>query len=363
MVEYAAMHLRLLECLHFRCLSEIRFEPAAGLNVILGDNGQGKTSLLEALLYVATSKSHRTNVDGDLVQFSKEQFRVSAVVRRLDREVSLEANWRLGAKRFRVNGVPQTRLSDVLGRVNVVLFSPEDVELVKGGASARRRFLDMEISQIYPSYLAALQQYRQALRQRNELLRSAAPDSDLLEVWDVQLGEHGAAVIRGREDFIRSLSEAAARAYTNIAGEESLTLAYRPAVKQPEELPDVLAKARSSDIRQRQTQRGPHRDDLEILIDGRPARSHSSQGQQKTAALALKLAELDLITAGTREPPILMLDEVLAELDGRRADRFFRTIGSEVQCLMTTTETGGYFRPYIANATLFRITRGHLEKA
>lgn len=357
------MRLRILECHHFRCLSEVRFEPEPGLNVIRGDNGQGKTSVLEALLYVATSKSHRTNVEGDLVQFNKERFHIGAIVNRKDREVSLEANWRLGVKRFRVNGVPQTRVSDILGRINVVLFSPEDVELVKGGASARRQFLDMEISQIYPAYLAALQQYRQALRQRNELLRNAVPDLDLLEVWDVQLCEQGATLIRGRDDFIRSLSNAASRAYASIAGPESLTLAYRPDVRQPEELPAVLTKARSSDFRQRQTQRGPHRDDLEILIDGRPARSHSSQGQQKTAALALKLAELDLITTGTRESPILMLDEVLAELDGSRADRLFRTIGPDVQCVMTTTEAVSRFRPYIANAASFRITRGYLEKA
>lgn len=355
------MYLTQMKCERFRCLAEVCFAPEPGINVIRGDNAQGKTTLLEAILFAATSKSHRTASEGDLVQYGAEGFSVRTWAQRADREITIEANWWQGAKRFKVNGVAQTRLSDILGRLNVVLFSPEDVELVKGGAASRRRFLDMEISQIDAGYLNALQQYRQVLRQRNELLRVPQPDPSLVAVWDAQLARHGASVITGRAGFIEELSGRAAQAYARIAESESFAVAYQPDVRSPEDLAAVLDKSRDSDIRRRMTQRGPHRDDLEILIGEHPARHYGSQGQQKTAALALRLAELDLVRAHIGEYPVLLLDEVLAELDAHRAERLLGAIGPEVQCIMTTTERERSRIPFAAKAS-FRVERGCLEK-
>lgn len=355
------MYLTRLQCKHFRCLAELEFLPEPGINVIRGDNAQGKTTVLEAILFVATSKSHRTTAESDLTQYGEEQFHVKAWAQRQDRLLDIESNWWRSTKRFKINGIAQTRLSDILGRLNVVLFSPEDVDLVKGGAAHRRRFLDMEISQIDPAYLNALQQYRQILRQRNELLRATAPDADLIAVWDVQLARQGALIIAGRARFIEELSEKATQAYAAIAEAESLSVVYRPDVRHPEELAAALDKSRESDLRRRITQRGPHRDDLEILVGEHPARHYGSQGQQKTAALALRLAELDLVKAHIGEYPVLLLDEVLAELDDRRAGRLLRSIDSGVQCIMTTTEREQRKAAFAACAG-FRIERGRLEK-
>lgn len=356
------MHLLHLKCRGFRCLDNVHFEPATGLNIIRGNNAQGKTSVLEAILFAATSKSHRTSVETDLVAHDGDGFHIEVKARRGDRDVTLEANWWGGAKRFKVNGVAQTRVSQVLGKVNVILFSPEDIALVKGAASVRRRFIDMELSQLHPAYLKALQQFRQVLRQRNELLRKTTVDDALLDVWDEQLVRHGALLMQERAGFLKELAELAAGAYSRIAGGEALVLEYRADVEPAEAYAEILKKSRAQDIRRRATSRGPHRDDIDFLVAGNPARSHASQGQQKSAALALKLAELELVNARTGEYPILMLDEVLSELDGLRAGQLFATIGEGIQCILTTTELTDRRKLFGDGSTDFLIEKGQLEK-
>jgi len=331
------MRLIELTCRDFRALNDITLTPQPGINIIRGGNAQGKTTLLEALLYAATSKSHRTTADRDLVRHGAAGFHVRANVQRADRTVQVEAAYAHGSKRFKVNGVAQTRVSDILGRVHLVLFSPEDLNLVKAGAGVRRRFLDMELSQIDSRYLHALQQYRQALRQRNELLRMRAPDPAVLAPWDAQLVQHGGVVIESRARYIAELSPYAAEAYAGIAGDEPLSVHYRPNTP-ADDLAATLESRREKDLRRKQTTHGPHLDDMELHISGTDARAFGSQGQQRSAVLALKLAELELIRAHVGEYPILMLDEVLAELDAGRARRLFEVVGDAVQCLVTTTE-------------------------
>lgn len=347
---------------NFRCLAELAFEPAPGVNVICGNNAQGKTSLLEAILYTATSKSHRTSSDAELARHGAGSFHLSAQVLRADRELTVEAAWWQGAKRFKVNGVAQARISDILGKLAVVLFSPEDIGLVKGAAAGRRRFIDMELSQVSPPYLHALQQYRQALRQRNELLRGEHVAPELIEPWEEQLSRHAAVIVKERGLFLEELARHAAESYAGITGGEQLALRYIPDVPADAPLAQVLRRTRQSDIRRQSTARGPHRDDAEIEIAGRPARSFGSQGQQKTAALALKLAEINLIRERTGEYPVLMLDEVLSELDAVRSRLLFGAIPEEVQCLLTTTTVTRPELVFGPHCTLYEIEGGRLEK-
>ena len=349
-----------LTCDHFRCLNGLRFSPAPGVNVIRGGNAQGKTSILEAVLYAATSKSHRTSTESDLVQRGGPLFRVGARVQRADREVHAEIAWSHGAKRIKVNGVNQTRVSDLLGKINVVIFSPEDADLVRGSASSRRTFLDMELSQLHASYLHALQRYRLAMRQRNEILRMPGPDDSLIEPWDAQLAEHGAVLVRERRRFVDQLAPLANRAYRAIADGEEMHVAYRPDVKEDTPLLDALAAARKSDLRQGVTTRGPHRDDLEFVVDEKAARQFASQGQQKTAGLAVKLAELELMRERTGEYPILLLDDVFAELDPHRSRQVLSTIPTEVQCLVTTTELALTPELELRGPAIFSIQKGVL---
>lgn len=356
------MRIVRVECKAFRCITETQFVPEPGINLIRGANAQGKTSLLEAILFAATTKSHRSSRDEELCLHGMDSFFVRVSLQRKDREAVIEAGWHQGAKRFRVNGVAQVRLSEILGKLNAVLFCPEDVELVHGAASARRQFMDMEISQVSPIYLAALQQYRQALRQRNELLKLSQPDPALLDVWAAQLAAHGAVIMRERGRYVEELSVLATDAYDRIAGGEPFSVAYAPDIPEPERIGEALLRARDTDIKRRTTEHGPHRDELTLLVSGRPARQFSSQGQQKSAALALKLAEIELVRVRTGEYPVLMLDEVLAELDENRSQRLFAAIPSDVQCFVTTTELE--FKPgrFGKTWTDYRIERGILEK-
>ncbi len=358
----ARMHLVALQASGFRSLTGIDFQPTPGLNVIRGHNAQGKTSLLEALLFLATSKSHRTNIEAELVRDSDVGFQLRCRVQRCDREVVTEANWFKGVKRFRVNGVSQPRTSDILGKVNVVFFSPEDAALVRGSASNRRRFLDMELSQLSPGYLFALQQYRQVLKQRNELLRAFKPDPALVDVWDDQLASHGEVLIHERMAFVRELSAFAAKAYRRIAETEDLEVRYQPDIPLDSPIIEVLNEARESDLRNRVTTRGPHRDEIVLLAGGRAARQFASQGQQRTAALALKLAELELVKDRVGEYPVLMLDDVLSELDLKRCKRLVEAIPREAQCLLTTTDLERLDSMFGVPCANFFIQGGRLEK-
>jgi DNA replication and repair protein RecF len=360
------MRITQLDCTGFRCLDGFSFKPRPGLNVLRGANAQGKTTVLEAALFATTARSHRTGVERDLVRHDADQFHLRLQGERENGPADIAVHWWQGAKRVRVNGVAQSRVSDLLGRFNVVLFCPEDAALVRESASARRRFLDMEISQISPACLNALQQYRQALRQRNELLRSPRPEADLIAVWDEQLVRHGGVIMDRRGTFIERLAVHARAAHARIASGEELEIRYRPDVRPDDSFAEALERSRASDIRRGATGRGPHRDDMEILIGGHAARTSGSQGQQKTAALALRLAELELVREECGEYPVLMLDEVLAELDADRRSHLLAAIDDAVQCILTTTTLGtggdGLGGSAGSRAAEFRIGGGQLEE-
>lgn len=346
----------------FRCLEHVTFSPGPGLNLLRGENAQGKTSVLESILFLCTSKSHRTSNERELLREGSESFHLKCSAARPEREVRLEANWWKGQKRYRVNGVAQPRLSDILGNVNVVFFSPEDVELIKGGAGARRQFLDMELSQIEPRYLQALQQYRLVLRQRNEALRLPNPDRDLISVWDVQLAQRGTALRAQRAEFVAQLQEVARARHESIAAGETLSLQYEPDIRDDEDYEGVLKRTLQTDLKRQQTTRGIHRDDIAIEVGGQLARSFGSQGQQKTGTLAVRLAEVELVKQRTGDYPILMLDEVLAELDAKRSRQLFLAVPPEVQCIATTTQLSGMPPGYEGKPQSFRMEGGRLEQ-
>jgi len=355
------MRLRHITIDGFRLLREVALSPGPGVNVISGGNAQGKTSILEAVLYCVTARSHRTHNERELVRHGEEGFRLKLEVERHDRAVTLEAYSWQGARRFKVQGVAQTRTSDLLGQAHVVFFSPEDVDIVRGTAAVRRRFLDMELSQLMPAYLNALQQFRLILRQRNELLRARKVDEAQLEAWDTPLIQHASVLIRERRAFIAELAGGAEAAYARIAPAERLRLEYEPSAESGEDLGRLLIKNRAADIRNGVTGRGPHRDDLALFVGDTPARTFGSQGQQRTAALAVKLAEVGLVHSRKGEYPVLMLDDVLSELDADRSRRLFETLDDSVQCLLTTTDLTLGQQVFGDRAIHYRIEGGRLH--
>lgn len=344
-LEVAHLYITQLELTHFRSARHTVLEPAEGLTVLTGDNGQGKTTLLEALYLCCTGRSHRTSRDKELVGWGEPHARLSVELSsRLGRtqiQMLLPANSR---KQILINGKRAARVGELMGHLRCVLFSPEDLHLVQDGPDTRRRFLDMELSQLRPAYFYCLQRYSRALEQRNNLLKEIRLKPALaqtLPAWDEQLIHDGLQIVRHREAFIKKLSALARQNHLDITqGLEALECAYQSQlleVADAEGYRAALEKSRKEDLRRAVTLVGPHRDELDLTLADKPLRAYGSQGQQRTAALALKLSELSLMQEEIGEPPLLMLDDVMSELDpSRRRILLERMKG--VQTLVTCTD-------------------------
>ncbi|MCL6515994.1 DNA replication/repair protein RecF [Alicyclobacillus sp.] len=368
------MHIRWLELTHYRNYAEQRIEFTPGVNVFIGENAQGKTNALEAVYLLAMGRPHRPVRDTDCIQWGEAFARVRAEVCVRDRGHLVELEIRPGAKRAQVNGVLQSRLTEFVGHFQVVLFAPEDLQLVKGAPAVRRKFMDMEIAQTHPKYLFHLSQYHRALQQRNALLKQERPDLAYLGVLEAQMAEHGAEVILRRQRFCEKLRALASRIHREIAlGKEQFSFEYRSTLAQPapsemegvaavrEALELAFEQRRSHDLRAGHTSVGPHRDDLVFYIDGQPVH-FASQGQQRTIALSLRLAELDLIREEVGEYPVLLLDDVLSELDNARQQRLVWSMSEKVQTILTTTALFPVQDNPQLHARLFQVRSGIIQK-
>ncbi|WP_206881826.1 DNA replication/repair protein RecF [Alicyclobacillus mali (ex Roth et al. 2021)] len=364
------MDIRRVELSNFRNYPTAEIELSPGVNVLVGENGQGKTNAMEAMLLIAVGKSHRAHRDRDLIRWEQDRAQIilEASTRYGDRRLKLE----LGpdGRRAFVNGVQVGRMTEFVGQVQVVLFAPEDLDLVKGGPRIRRRFLDTELGQMEPLYLHHLSLYNRAVLQRNRWLKSSslAPDDDMLAAYDGQLALHGAHVIHRRLRFLERLRNYAARIYSDIAsGRETFSLAYRSSVSGLAEgmtveemgafIERALERSRAQDLRFGTTSVGPHRDDILLFLDGREVHAAASQGQQRTIALSLRLAEIDFMHEELGEYPVLLLDDVLSELDDVRQRNLVLGMSRKVQTVITTTSLNRLGQE-LDDFRLFRVCSG-----
>lgn len=369
------MFVERLELAEFRSYESLSLEFGAPLGLIAGGNGQGKTNLLEAIALLAGGRSPRTARDGEMVRRGTPEAAVRGLVRRTQREsVALAVGIRAdGAKTVKVGGLPR-RLGELIGELTAVLFLPDDLALVSGAPERRRAFLNGALGQIDRRYLTALGRYRQALRQRNELLRTAEQrrlDEALLLVYDDQLAAEAAVLMAARVEFIAALGREAAAVHARLSGGERLRLEYQPSVPLPEatdepalaaQVAEHLVAARSRELRRGITLVGPHRDELALELDGRSARQFASQGQQRTAALALKIAELRCLTAAAGEPPVLLLDDVLSELDAGRRREVMGLVDEAEQVLITASDAALFDRALLGGAERFEVTLGAVRR-
>jgi DNA replication and repair protein RecF len=346
------MVIRQLKLQDFRNYPCVAFSPSDGITVFHGANGAGKTNLLEAIHLCCLGRSHRTSQDRELIRQGSASGSVQVQVMRRDgrREVKVML-WaqQKRAKQIFLNGKPAARIGELMGHVNCVMFSPEDLELIKDGPALRRRFMDMQLSQLRPSYFFSLQKYVSTLNQRNALLRAmAAPGANKcpagqLEVWDEQLAREGAAITEQRRWFAQILKEESKENYLHISGskEEIFEARYdgvlSDADKLYEKMLEGLNKTRREDLRRCVTHFGPHRDDLYLTIKGQEMKSFASQGQMRTAALAMRLSQLSMMKLETGEAPVLLLDDVMSELDPRRRALLLERIEG-VQTFVTCTD-------------------------
>ena len=368
------MKLQRAELKDYRNYTEECLCAGSGVNILLGPNAQGKTNLLEAVFYAALGRSHRTNADGELIRWEAEDARMRFVFTRLGVENELEFRIHRGRRREIGKNGHAVRMKDIIGSVCVVLFSPEDLFLVKGAPAGRRRFLDMEISQADASYFYDLAVYTRLLLQRNRLLkrvRDGAAQEEELSVWDVQLVPRAVAVMKKRLASVRRIGELADTAQRELsAGGERLSASYEIFGLEGRDpmttdllswYNDMLRESVKLDILRGSTRFGPHRDDLLLSVNGADLRSYGSQGQQRTGALALKLAELEFFREETGEYPILLLDDVMSELDGSRREKLLSFIrAKDIQTIVTATDEA-YFPPDVP-AAVYDVKGGRIRR-
>ena len=349
---------------------EAAFHP--GVNVICGENAQGKTNLLEAIAYLSSASSHRARYDRELIQLGVDHAFIKGEIFTRQREITLEVSLHRGARRqITGNGVRLKTAGELSGILNTVLFCPEDLYLIREGSAARRRFLDDCICQLRPRYAAALAEYKRLYEHKLRILRDSEEKPDLLDTLDdfsLRMAQCGAILIHYRAHFVRRLREAAPAVHADCSGgRERLELHYRtvstvedPEASPRELLPQLLAhqeRHRQAEIAARSCLSGPHKDDVEVLLDGNSAKTFASQGQTRTAALALKLAARDIFRQETGEWPVLLLDDVLSELDGRRQEFVLNRI-TDGQVFITCCEEEKQLK--LREGRTFRIRNGIL---
>ncbi|MBD2258674.1 DNA replication/repair protein RecF [Pseudanabaena sp. FACHB-2040] len=375
------MYLKHLHLRHFRNYTEQQVDFSAPKTILVGENAQGKSNLLESVEVLATLKSHRTSRDSDLIREGAAVGQISATVQRDLGPADLSLVLRNGGRRTAIlNGEKLRRQLDFLGALNAVQFSSLDLELVRGGPGERRTWLDTLLMQLEPVYAHILSQYNQALKQRNALIRQTygeeeepqpAPQVDATQfaLWDAQLAALGTRVIRRRARAIERLAPLAQEWHRAISGQtEDLQIRYQPNVPLEEDDPGIIQTAFLEKIRlraiaerhQRTSLVGPHRDDIEFTINDTPARQYGSQGQQRTLVLALKLAELKLIDSVVGDPPLLLLDDVLAELDLKRQNQLLDAIQDRFQTLITTTHLGSFDAQWLQSSQILTVQNGQL---
>lgn len=344
------------------------------LNLIIGDNGQGKTNLLESVYVCGFGKSFRTSKDTEWMKIGSKATSIWIEYEKHDQIGTIEIRQLSDRKKeVKVNGVPLSKMSELIGHLNLVLFSPEDLKLVKEAPGERRRFIDRELSHISPAYCHLLMDYHRLLNQRNSTLKQMQfrkkTDDQLLEIWDEKLAEIGSKIIVRRASFIEKLAEISAQIHFQITDDtEKLSVKYISSLTTKnladydtiyKEFLTILANNHQRDVERGYTTAGPHRDDLGLSINDKELRSYGSQGQQRTAALSLKLSEIEIIFNELGEYPILLLDDVMSELDVHRQNFLIKTF-DKVQTIVTATEVGQLYQDHLIDGKLFRISSGNV---
>ncbi len=368
------MQLTLLRLLNFRNHRRTEITPGPGLNVVVGSNAQGKTSLLEAVELAATGRSSRALREAEMVAFAEDWARVHVTTQRVERreDIDLVLRQELAAptpgrvwREIRINGVP-VRPAELYGRLLCVSSSPQDMDVVSGSPQFRRRLVDVLQAQLSPAYYYTAQRYTRALQQRNRLLRGGQATPAALEPWDEQVASLGAAITRRRRELIARLSPPAREAYREISGgQETLAVAYAPNLTGTDES-EMIRAARDAFGTQRRAESargltlvGPHRDDVVLTVDEKPLRSYGSRGQQLAAALAVRLAERHVLREETGEEPVLLLDDVIMALDQRRQVQLLACArGAQVLLTVTTLAT---LQAMPSGTVMFRVTGGTVE--
>ena len=355
------MYISTLKLENVRNYDSLDLEFSPGTNLFYGDNAQGKTNILEAVYFCGTTRSHRTARDSELIRFGAQEAHLRMEMNRETAAYRIDVHLKSGrAKGIAINGVPIRKAQELIGLGHFVFFSPEDLGIIKNGPSERRRFLDMELCQLDRIYVSSLASYNRVLQQRNRLLKDLSfrpQDMGTLDVWDEQLVRYGSVLIRSREKFVERLGEIIRPIHRKLSGgREEMETGYEKNTD-IDGFAENVRKCREKDLLLKTTGCGPHRDDLSFSVNGIDIRKYGSQGQQRSAALSLKLAEISLVKESTGDLPVLLLDDVLSELDTSRQRHLLDSIGS-IQTFITCTGLEEYQDSPVQIDRVFHIRDG-----
>lgn len=359
------MKIKSLKIKNFRNYDLLNLDFDGSANIFYGDNAQGKTNILEALYITGTTKSHRGAKDRDLIQFEKDEAHIETVIEK--RKICYQIDLHLkknSPKGIAINKIPIRKAGELFGIVNFVFFSPEDLNIIKNGPAERRRFIDLELSQLDKIYFNNLSNYNRIVNQRNHLLKEIGIENkknlmETLEIWDLQLIEYGNRLIERRKQFIQDMNEIVSSVHRKLTGDrENIKIIYEPCNGNIP-LEQTIKKNRERDLRMKSTSSGPHRDDICIMHDRMDIRKFGSQGQQRTAALSLKLAEIELVKNTIGDTPVLLLDDVLSELDKHRQNYLLDSI-SDIQTLITCTGVEDFVNHRFSINKIFHVQDGQV---
>ncbi len=358
------MKIESIKLKNFRNYEFLQLSFDEATNIFYGDNAQGKTNILEAVYLSGTTKSHRGAKDKEMIRFGQEEAHIETIVKK--KEITYQIDIHLkknGPKGIAVNKIPIRKAGELFGILNLVFFSPEDLNIIKSGPGQRRRFMDMELSQLDSVYYNDLANYNRAVNQRNALLKKENTQNavtETLEIWDAQLAKYGEQIRNRRKQFIDEINEIISNTHKKLTGErEWLHLEYLPDTG---DLPlkEALARYRERDLRFKSTSVGPHRDDIRFMVEDVDLRRFGSQGQQRTAALSLKLSEIELVKRKTGDTPVLLLDDVLSELDQHRQTYLLDGI-HDIQTLITCTGVDEFVNHRFSINKVFHVQNGQVQ--
>lgn len=360
------MYIESVQLKNFRNYDSLELDLAQGTNIFYGNNAQGKTNILEALYLCGTTKSHKGSRDKDMIQFGKDESHIRMMVKRDELSYRIDMHLKKNkAKGVAINGLPIRKASELFGVVNLVFFSPEDLNIIKNGPGERRRFLDLELCQLDKIYLTNLASYNHIVNQRNKLLKDICVQPSLketLDIWDMQMAEYGQKIIDKRSEFIQELNETVRKIHANLTGGlEELEIVYEPDCTAGK-LESVIHANREKDMRMRLTSEGPHRDDMCVMANGVDIRKYGSQGQQRTAALSLKLSEIYIVKRKIKDTPILLLDDVLSELDSSRQNYLLESI-HDIQTMITCTGLDDFISHQFQINKVFQVVQGTVSQS
>jgi len=358
------MIIKSIELSDYRNYDHLSLEFSPGTNILYGDNAQGKTNILEAIYVSATTKSHKGSKDRDIINFDKEEAHIRTVIEKENIDTRIDMHLRKNkSKGLAIDGQRVKKAADLIGLCNVVFFSPEDLGIIKNGPSERRRFVDMELCQLDSFYFYNLSNYNKIVDQRNTLLKDMYFNPQLretLNIWDMQLVSYGSKIIERRKLFVEQLNEIIEGIHFSLSGgREKIKIVYEPDVEM-DAFEKKLQENQERDVRSKMTTVGPHRDDFSFLIGDVDIRKFGSQGQQRTAALSLKLSEIELVKKITKDTPILLLDDVLSELDSNRQNYLLNSIGT-IQTIITCTGLEEFVNNRFEIDRVYKVTNGTVE--